>query len=85
MGDLYEQTCEVKAFGKWELITIDKALALNKDRLKRCPECHGRVRAHNAGSDGTPAHFEHFREHKGCVRSYTFDGSHSMHPKAIRD
>jgi hypothetical protein len=49
MADLYEQTCEVKAFGKWELVSIDKALSLNKERIKRCPECHGRVRAHNAG------------------------------------
>jgi hypothetical protein len=26
----------------------------------RCPECHGRVRAHGVGRDGMAAHFEHY-------------------------
>jgi len=40
----------------------------------RCPECHGRVRAHSAGRDGISAHFEHRENNPGCYLGYNFDG-----------
>ena len=78
-------TCEVKVGKDWVVITIDKALELHPDRIKRCPECHGKVRAHKTSVDGMRAHFEHFDAHAGCSRSrgVRFSGRSTRHPKAI--
>jgi len=78
-------TCQAKLEGKWVPITIDEALKLPRDHLKRCSECHGRVRAHRASINGMRAHFEHRVAHAGCPRSrgVPFSGQHSLHPEAI--
>ena len=69
--------------GSWEPISIDKALGLHPERVKRCSECHGQVRAHKLGTTDQRAHFEHFRAHEGCSRSVEYAGTLSRHPKAI--
>lgn len=51
--------------------------------LLRCPECHGRVRAHKEGTTGQRAHFEHFAAHSGCSLKPTFRGVRSRHPEAL--
>lgn len=40
--------CEIKIGGRWTVVDIDDALRSYRDEIKRCPECHGRVRAHKA-------------------------------------
>lgn len=76
--------CEVKRAGVWVRISIQDALEMDSVQLKRCPECHGRVRAHKDGKDGPPqAHFEHFDAHAGCSKSVKFKGVKSAHPKAV--
>jgi len=78
-------SCEVKVGKDWVIVPIDKALGLHPDRIKRCPECHGRVRAHKTSVDGMRAHFEYFVAHTGCSRSRSvpFSGESTPHPKAI--
>jgi hypothetical protein len=76
--------CEVKVKGAWLSVTIDKALGLHPERVLRCPECHGRVRAHNASEDGgMRAHFEHRVGHEGCSRGHYFKGHSSPHPRRL--
>jgi hypothetical protein len=74
--------CEIKKNGSWELVSVDEARALGSSERKRCPECHGKVRAMRAGGD-TPAHFEHAPKHNGCSLSHRFDGSRRPHPDPI--
>ena len=74
--------CELKIKGTWQAITLDQALRLDKGRLMRCPECHGRVRAHSAGRDGMSAHFEHRENNPGCYLGYNFDGVKRKHRKS---
>jgi hypothetical protein len=66
MADIHETSCEIKVFGGWQPITLDEALRSHPSRLKRCPVCHGQVRAHAAGKDGIIARFEHFQRNPGC-------------------
>jgi len=77
-----ESTCELKIKGLREVITLEQALRLDKDRIKRCPECHGRVRAHGVGKSGT-AHFEHFENNPGCSLGYNFDGIKRRHRRRL--
>ena len=77
------EVCEVKIRGKWEQIALDDALRLDSGRVKRCPECHGQVRAHKPGKDGMVAHFEHFERHPGCYLGDCFDGRRRPHRKAL--
>lgn len=76
-------TCEVKVRGEWVAVTIEDALRLDRDRLKRCSECHGRVRAHARGQDGMRPHFEHFERHSGCSKGDCFSGEKSYHRKRM--
>jgi len=81
-----DDTCEVKVADKWVLVTIDYALQLPPERVKRCPECQTLVRALNASADGTiRAHFEHIDPPKGCSRTRTvpFAGTSSRPPRAV--
>lgn len=80
-----DEDCEVKVGKKWVTVSIDRALGLHPDRVKRCPECHGKVRAHKAGVDGMRAHFEHFIAHDGCSRSRSvkFSGASTTHPRPL--
>lgn len=81
-GDIIED-CEVSLGRGWQRIGIDDALRLRPERM-RCPECHGRVRAHRQGTTGQRAHFEHFQTHTGCSRKpSTFSGHRSLHPDAL--
>jgi hypothetical protein len=76
--------CEVRVRGTWTRISLEDALRLDKDRLKRCPACHGRVRAHGTGSNGAAAHFEHDEANPGCMWCYNYDGRGSrMHRKPM--
>lgn len=77
-------TCELKLKDGWTAIPIDKALSLHPERLLRCPECYGRVRAHKASEDGVMrAHFEHRIGHDGCSLGHYFKGTKSRHPRAL--
>ena len=76
--------CQVVAHGNWEGINIFLALKMPKTRIKRCIECHGRVRPHSTGSNGMKAHIEHFERHRGCSRGDCFDGSSRPHPVALK-
>ncbi|WP_146606155.1 hypothetical protein [Mesorhizobium kowhaii] len=77
--------CEMESgIGVWAPIEVYQALELNPDRRKRCPECHGAVRAHREGNNGMRAHFEHIEGHDGCsLKPRTFSGTKSMHPDAL--
>ncbi|MDI3562539.1 hypothetical protein [Bradyrhizobium sp. Arg816] len=67
----------------WQAISLDEALRLDKDRKKRCPECHGQVRVHAAGTNGQAAHFEHYENNPGCRFGHNFDGTKRMHRKRL--
>jgi hypothetical protein len=84
MDDIAETHCELKILEGWQPITLDEALSLHPDRVKRCPVCHGRVRAHKAGDDGAAARFEHVQTHLGCYLASDFDGNPRPHRKALR-
>lgn len=76
--------CEVRVRGEWIKIGLEDALRLDKDRIKRCPHCHGRVRAHATGKNGAAAHFEHDEANPGCMYSHKYDGGgQRMHRKVI--
>jgi len=77
--------CEIKVRGEWQRIEIAAALGMDSGGLMRCPECHGRVRAHKAGTTGQRAHFEHYGSHSGCsLKPCTFSGHRSLHPNALQ-
>jgi hypothetical protein len=76
--------CEIKVEGQWQRIEIAAALAMDAGALMRCPECHGRVRVHKAGTTGQRAHFEHYTAHGGCSKSRTFSGHRSDHSDALQ-
>ena len=78
-------TCEVKVKEIWITRTIDQALTLHKERVLRCPECYGQVRAHKEGAGGMArAHFEHVTGHEGCSRGIYFKGNKSPHPRSLK-
>lgn len=66
--------CEVRVRGVWTRISLEDALRLDKDRIKRCPACHGRVRANATGRNSRVAHFAHYEANSGCMWCYTYDG-----------
>lgn len=74
---------ELHANKAWQPIEIELALKMPKTRRMRCPDCHGRVRAHKVGSDGQRAHMEHYERHTGCPRGDCFKGPLSPHSKAL--
>ena len=77
-------TCELYANKAWHLITVEQALTSYAERVLRCTECRGAVRAHRASNDGAMvAHFEHKVGHSGCSRGYNFDGTPKPHPAAL--
>jgi hypothetical protein len=84
MDDLRETGCELRILQGWEPITLEEALKLHPDRVKRCPICHGRVRAQKAADDGMVARFEHFEVHPGCYLESAFDGNPRPHRKALK-
>jgi hypothetical protein len=78
------ETCELKNRGAWQPLSLEQALFLDKDRPKRCPECHGKVRAHGIGKNGEAAHFEHDEKNPGCsLIPQHFDGTKRMHRKPM--
>jgi hypothetical protein len=76
--------CEVKVWGDWKRLTLAQALELDPSHLKRCPECHGQVRLHEASIDGMVVHFEHYERNRGCSLGDCFDGNPKMHPWPLR-
>jgi hypothetical protein len=84
MDDLPNESCELRIIEGWEPISLADALLLAPSRVKRCPVCHGRLRAHQADSDGMAAHFEHFELHLGCYLADAFDGNPRPHRKALK-
>jgi hypothetical protein len=83
MAEVRDDTCEVKVGGAWTLITIEDALRLDADKKKRCPACHGRVKAFHASINGMRAHFEHHVAHPGCPRGDSYSGTPSPHPEPL--
>lgn len=80
-----DELCEIKSKGAWVPLPIEDALKLDGSVIKRCPLCHGRVRAHNKSNNGMRAHFEHFEAHAGCPRPRRaqFSGKVTRHPSAV--
>ena len=76
-------TCEIMTDDGWALIDVDEALGLCGAML-RCPACHGRVRAHRAGTTGQRAHFEHLQRHDGCPLKNGYSGVSSEHPDPVQ-
>jgi hypothetical protein len=68
---------------EWRLVRVEDALLLGREVRKRCPECHGRVRAHKLANNGMRAHIEHVAKHSGCSRGSNFSGRPSIHPLAV--
>jgi len=77
--------CEANYGNGWMLLSIEGALELNPETPKRCPECHGAVRAHKASVNGMRPHFEHLEAHEGCTRSrgVSFSGRSTPHPNPL--
>lgn len=75
--------CEERINGRWSARTVAEVLAAAARGPIRCPECHGRVRAHKEGTTGQRAHFEHMRRHDGCSLKSTFNGRKTRHPDAL--
>lgn len=78
-----EPAAELHANRTWNPISIAVALSMPRSRRMRCPECHGRVRAHREGTTGQRAHMEHYERHTGCSRGDCFDGNSRPHPRAL--
>jgi hypothetical protein len=76
-------TCEVNFKGHWVVKTIAEALRDHRGEMIRCVECHGRVTAVKTAKNGVRAHFNHAEKHKGCSKSWCFDGRHAPHPDAL--
>ena len=74
---------EILSGDGWFRIDIERGLTLGGSTPMRCPACHGRVRAHKAGTTGQRAHFEHLRSHDGCPLKNGFSGEISAHPEAL--
>lgn len=84
MDDIQKQhAAELHANKCWNPISLAHALTMPRSRRMRCPECHGRVRAHRQGSDGQKAHMEHYERHVGCSRGDSYDGNSRLHPQAL--
>ena len=79
--------CEINRASPWERVSIEEVLSLRgrnegPDGRLRCPECHGRVRAHEAGG-AAAAHFEHLVKFEGCPLGSCFSGTRGRHPDAV--
>lgn len=75
---------QVSVKGEWQSIDLNTALGLHRNRVMRCIECQGRVRAFRQGSNGQVAHMEHDHRNKGCSRGDCFDGEHRIHHRPVR-
>jgi hypothetical protein len=76
-------TCEIPDGEGWKEVSVEGAIGMPRTVEKRCPECHGPVRAHKEGANGASPHIEHRQRHKGCSRGDCFNGHQSPHPHAI--
>lgn len=74
-------TAEVRGEERWETVSIQEALLLDRLTVMRCPECYGPVRAQKGGIRG--AKFIHIKQHDGCPRSYDFKGNFRLHPNDL--
>ena len=76
--------CEIQTAGGWKSVSVEDPLALDRNELKRCPECRGRVVVMKDGKTASsPAHYEHRPAHPGCSHSFTFDGTKRPHPNPL--
>lgn len=83
MKDL-DDVCEERINGHWVRRAVAEVLTAAARSPIRCPECHGRVRAHKEGTTGQRAHFEHMKRHEGCsLKKSTFSGRRARHPEAL--
>ena len=82
MGEMRDDSCEMKRRGEWTGITIEDALNRHSDKKMRCPACHGRVQAIRSSINGR-AHFEHNAGHAGCPRGDSYSGAPSPHPDPL--
>jgi len=73
--------CEAEIDGVWSVIGIGDALKKHKGARLRCWACHGRVVANRDYSDGTPAHFSHYKAFLSCKKIP--NTSQPLHPEAI--
>lgn len=71
--------CEALISGKWYRIPVSILREYQKHKvvLRRCPECHTRIKLMSVGRDGQKAHFEHERRNSSCSESV----AHGNHEK----
>ena len=80
-----EYSCEVWFGDAWVVVPIETAIA-HPELTRRCPECHGKVKAMRAGPENKPrAHPEHYSRHKGCSLGDCFDGKNTLHSNPVLD
>lgn len=72
--------CEALISGKWYLIPVDalRSYKLNKDVLRRCPECKSKIKLMKESHDGNRAHFEHDKGNSNCPQSVSY-GDHKKY------
>ncbi|EHY8552884.1 HNH endonuclease [Vibrio parahaemolyticus] len=72
--------CEAFISGKWYLIPVDalRNYKLNKEVLRRCPECKSKIKLMKESHDGNRAHFEHYKRNSNCSQSVSY-GDHKKY------
>ncbi len=72
--------CETLISGKWYLIPVDalRSYKLNKEVLRRCPECKSKIKLMKESHDGNRAHFEHDKRNSNCTQSVSY-GDHKKY------
>ena len=79
-----QDTCEVRIDGAWTPMPVAEASVLHRSADKRCPDCHGRVRAHGTYGPRTRITMMHHRAHDGCPRMpRQYTGTPTPHPEAL--
>lgn len=77
------RNCEAWIQHQWRIVSVESLLAY-PNVVRRCLECHGPVRLHQAGPDKKPrAHAEHYPRHNGCSLGHTFDGTRQPNPSPV--
>src|SRR5262245_50965556 len=81
--ELTNRVCEAWIRGAWRVVAVE-ALLSHPEIVRRCAECHGRVRLHGAGPGGKwRAHAENLPHHDGCSLGHTFDGNRRPNPNPV--
>lgn len=76
--------CEVRIDGVWTHMSAAEAHARHRNADKRCPDCHGRVRAHGTYGAQQRISIVHRQRHDGCPRMpRQYAGTPKPHPDTL--